>query len=44
MFRLANKELMQGYIKGVNEYGMLIIQMEDDVEKTFGLKQISLVN
>ena len=44
MFRLANKELILGYIKGVNEYGMLIIQMEDDVEKTFGLKQISLVN
>ena len=23
MFRLANKELIPGYIKGVNEYGML---------------------
>ena len=29
---------------GINEYGLLIIQMEDDVEKTFGIKPISLIN
>jgi len=44
MFLLANKKLVSGYIMGVNELGMLIIQMEDDVERTFGIKEISLVN
>jgi len=44
MFLLPNKKLVSGYILGINEYGLLIIQMEDDVEKTFGIKEISLIN
>jgi len=44
MFLLPNKKLVSGYIMGINEYGLLIIQMEDDVEKTFGIKEISLIN
>ena len=44
MFLLANKKLISGYIKGVNKFGMLVILMEDNVEKTFGIKEISLAN
>ena len=44
MFRLADKKLVSGLISGVNEFGMLKIIMEDDLEKTFGIKEISIVN
>jgi len=44
MFRLADKKLVSGFINGVNEFGMLKIIMEDDLEKTFGIKEISIVN
>ena len=44
MFRLADKKLVSGFISGVNEFGMLKIIMEDDLEKTFAIKEISIVN
>ena len=44
MFRLADEKLVSGFISGVNEFGMLKIIMEDNLEKTFGIKEISIVN
>jgi len=44
MFRLADTTLVSGYIKGINEYGMLRINMEDNLQKTYRIKEISLVN
>ena len=44
MFRLEDKKLVSGFISGVTEFGMLKIIMEDDLEKTFGIKEISIVN
>ena len=44
MFRLADANLVSGYIKGVNEYGRLKVIMENDLEETYGIKEISLVN
>ena len=44
MFRLADANLVSGYIKGVNGYGKLKVIMENDLENTYGIKEISLVN
>ena len=44
MFRLADANLVSGYIMGVNEYGRLKVIMENDLEETYGIKEISLVN
>ena len=44
MFRLADANLVSGYINGVNEYGRLKVIMENDMEETYGIKEIFLVN
>ena len=44
MFKLADSNLVSGYIRGIKEDGRLKITMENDLEKDFGIKEISLVN
>lgn len=44
MFKLADSNLVSGYIRGVKEDGRLKIILENDLEKDFGIKEISLVN
>ena len=44
MFKLADSNLVSGYIRGIKKDGRLKIIMENDLEKDFGIKEISLVN
>lgn len=38
-----NDNLFPAYIKGVNESGKLILELEDAIEKSYGLKEIQLL-
>ena len=42
-FRSPNGEIFPGYIKGVDPNGEIRIQLEDDVIKSFGMKEIQLL-
>jgi BirA family biotin operon repressor/biotin-[acetyl-CoA-carboxylase] ligase len=42
-FKLETNQIFPGFIEGVNEQGKLIIRLEDDVLKTFDLKEIQLL-
>jgi BirA family biotin operon repressor/biotin-[acetyl-CoA-carboxylase] ligase len=43
-FKLPDSNLISGYINGVNDDGRLKIILENDVEKSYGIKEISLIN
>lgn len=42
-FRKPNGQLIMGFIRGVDPYGQLIVEMEDQVRVTFQLKEIELL-
>jgi BirA family biotin operon repressor/biotin-[acetyl-CoA-carboxylase] ligase len=43
-FKLPDSNLISGYINGVNDDGKLKIILENDVEESYGIKEISLIN
>ena len=43
-FKLPDSNLISGYINGVNDDGRLKIILENDVEESYGIKEISLIN
>ena len=43
-FKLQDSKLVSGYINGVNDDGRLKIILENDVEETYDIKEISIVN
>ena len=42
-FRCANGSTISGIIKGITETGKLVVWLEDDILKTFDLKEITLL-
>lgn len=42
-FELISGEIFLGFIVGVNETGKIIIKLEDDIKKTFDLKEVKLL-
>lgn len=42
-FKRPSGDLMMGFIRGVNETGKLIIELEDQVLETFDLKEVKLL-
>ena len=43
MFKDTKGDLFLGIITGISKYGNLIIQLEDDSFKEFGLKEVSFI-
>ena len=41
---ISSNEIFSGFIKGINRFGEIIIELEDNIIKTYKLKQVILIN